>query len=181
MKANLKRSISGTALAAALLWAASPSPARAADGACVGIAASSAQKGGGAYGTVFSATAIIDIDLSVLFTQASGPVLAGDHVAEFKIYTPDHGLYQSMSVPFTSNVRAQGTKREIPGYPMPLPVKVLSPTTIGNARYLRAMARLPVGGTLIVSNGLYGAWTVDAFIDGSPVACSTPVAFTITP
>jgi|PersoiStandDraft_1058852.scaffolds.fasta_scaffold27749_2 hypothetical protein len=180
MNRILRNSISGAVAAAALLWAGA-SPARAADGACVSIAASSAQKGGGAYGTTFSATAIIDIDLSVLFTQASGPTLSGDHVAEFKIYTPDHGLYQSISVPFTSNVQAQGTKREIPGYPMPLPVKVLSPTTIGNARYLRATARLPVGGTLIVSNGLYGAWTVQAFIDGSPVACSTPVAFTITP
>lgn len=180
MKTKLTHSITGTALAAALLWAGA-SPARAADGACVGIAASSTQKGGGAYGTTFSATAIIDVDLSVLFTQASGPALSGDHVAEFKIYTPDSGLYQSMSVPFTSDTRAQGAKREIPGYPMPLPVKVLAPTTVGANHYLRAMARLPVAGTLIVSNGLYGAWTVQAFIDGSPVACSTPVAFTITP
>jgi len=135
----------------------------------------------GAFGSSFSGVAVIDLKLSALFTQSRLAQLAGDHVIEFRVFTPHGHLYQSISVPFSADTKSKGQKRDVTGYPRPIPVEVLSKVTFETRSYWAATVTLPVGGTTITTNSMYGAWTAKAFIDGDGVPCGTDAIFTITP
>jgi len=121
----------------------------------------------------FRATQILDLAIGAQFPRR----LSGDHVMEFKVYTPNGHLYQTLTVPFTGEWRRRsGTQRWVHGYPRPLQEEQMrelrdegersagqdSPTT----RY-EVEARLPVAGTWIMTNSLYGRWRVDAHLDGA--------------
>jgi hypothetical protein len=43
-----------------------------------------------------------------------------------------------------------------------------------------AEVTLPVAGTSIVSNSLYGEWTAEAVVEDEGAACAQPMTFTIT-
>jgi hypothetical protein len=109
----------------------------------------------------FRASKILDIEVGALFPRR----LAGPHVAEFKLYTPTGNLYQTLTVPFTGdpgNPRRPGTRR-VRGYPRPLQVQEMR--LAGGQGYF-VTGRLPVAGTWITTNSLYGGWRVDVHIDG---------------
>jgi len=157
--------------AAALPEVADPRRPPAAE--CVAIAVSSPQVKGRTR-EAYSATHILDLRLAVQMRRR----LAGRHVLELKVYTPRGHLYQTLTAPFAS---ATPRTRWIDGRPSPLAEQ--SPQAVGNGagRLYEVAATLPVGGTAILSNSLYGQWRVLAYLDGSPQACGTGARFEIGP
>lgn len=137
----------------------------------VTLRVSSPQAPATAAPAAFRATEILDVELGAVFRQR----LAGEHVLDLKVYTPKGKLYQVLTVPFTGGAAPRG--RRLAGYARP--VREHSMKTRGPARY-EVSARLPVAGTWIVTNSLYGTWRVDAHLDGrtSPAASQT---FSIAP
>lgn len=166
------------ALAFAIFVFAAPLYAQ--QGGCVGVNFSSDQKGRGKFDSTFSATEIIDVDLSVLFPPGVAAKFAGDHTVEVRIYTPRGHLYQSMAVPFTSDPSNKGKHVSVSGYPQQLETQLLQEVTTSNGKQLRVFVQLPVAGTPIVSNSMYGTWSAQAYVDDAPVACSKPSHFQIT-
>lgn len=134
---------------------------------------------GAAHGRSFSATKIVDIDFQVRFA----PREHGDHLLTVEVFTPRGHLYQQIDVPFNSQLPA-GTKstKTIEGYPRPvvlqrtLEVEETGSKDKKNPRH-QVTARLPVAGTLIMQNSLYGDWTAEAYLDGGD-RCGT-IAFEI--
>lgn len=152
------------------------------NGGCVSVVVGSDQKNRGNFDSIFSATQIIDVDFSVLFTPGAARRFAdGTHVIDFRIFTPKAHLYQSIAIPVTYDSSRNGKPAVVPGYPRAVPTQMLSATTYQNAQHLRAAARLPVAGTQIVTNSLYGTWSAQVFIDGESKPCSSAATFTITP
>ena len=98
---------------------------------------------------VFSASEVLDLKLSTRVRRT----LEGSHVLQIKVFTPRGYPYQTLSVPFTAP--RPGT----PGPPQEL------------------SATLPVAGTAITANSLYGRWTAEPFLDGA--SCGSPKAFTL--
>ena len=165
-------------LSIALLAAAVPALAQ--QGGCVAIAVSSEQKGGGKFDTSFSATRVIDIDFSVVFTPgAAKRFLDGNHLVEFRILTPRGHLYQSMTIPFTADAKRKGAKVKVEGYPDPMAVRTMDDVVFDKGNHVRVSTRMPVAGTPIIWSSLYGTWTAQAFVDGESVPCAKGAAFTI--
>ncbi len=107
----------------------------------------------------FSASSILDLKLEA----ALSPAVKGQHQLEFKVYTPKGHLYQSLSA--TMNARAASADRRDRETPK-----------------RTASATLPVAGTTIVTNSLYGGWRVEAFLDGEREAtCGKALLFVIQP
>ena len=164
----------------ALVVFALAAPLFAQQGGCIGVSFSSDQKNKGKFDTSFSATEIIDVDLSVLFPPGIAAKFAGNHKIEVRIYTPRGHLYQSMTVPFTSDPTRKGNHVTIDGYPQQLETQLLEEVTTSNGKQLRVLARLPVAGTPILTNSMYGTWRAQAYVDDEPVACSKPATFQVT-
>jgi hypothetical protein len=138
----------------------------------MGLTVSSPEAPGAAQPS-FRATSILDVQFDAVFRQR----LSGDHVLEFKVYTPKGKLYQVLTVPFSGRSGATRNQRRVAGYPRALTEREMREK--GLARY-HVSARLPVAGTWIMTNSLYGTWRVDAHVDGA----STPSAtedFTLAP
>lgn len=163
-----------------LAAAASPLAAQSTSHGCVAVTVGSPQKNGGKFDVSFSATQVIDVDFSVVFTPGVAQRYSGDHLVEFRIYGPRGHLYQSMTIPFSADA-ANGRKVQIATYPQPVATKSLAATQYNGAQHMYVAATLPVAGTSIVSNGLYGTWTAQAYVDGDPIACSRAAEFTIAP
>ncbi len=89
---------------------------------------------------------------------------SGEHHLVLKVFTPKNHLYQAISVPFESKVperRGDRTARPRRGHSL--------------------RANLPVAGTSIVNNSLYGTWRVSAYLDGSQEPCGRAQRFVIEP
>jgi len=142
---------------------------------CVAVIVTSPQQpaGEGPRGP-FSAGRILDVDFNtVLRRQVTGP-----HLLELKVYTPRGHLYQTLTVPFTAPRKSRGA-RVVDGYPRPLPEQETRIVNRDGRRNYEVMASLPVGGTAIMSNSLYGSWRVQPNLDGE--ACGPASRFQITP
>ncbi len=124
----------------------------------------------------FSATRVLDLTFTVLFP----PALEGEHVVELRVFTPDAQLYRSMVVPFARAAQA-GAARAVDGYARPVPQQALRQVSRGRGVYAAASATLPVGGTDIVSSGLYGRWRVEAYLDGAQQRCAPATPFNLRP
>ena len=111
-------------------------------------------------GQSFRATEILEVQFDAQFRQRP----TGDHLLEFKVYTPTGKLYQVLPVPFSG--RAGPTQfRQVEGFPRAIQERRLREVEPSK---FRVNARLPVAGTWIVTNSLYGGWRVDAHFDGNP-------------
>lgn len=147
---------------------------------CVGLMVSSPQLPA-ATTQSFSATRAIDLELYVLFTQGDASRFSrNDHVVELHVFTPRGSLYQSFTIPFSNDKRFKGQKVRIPGYPEPVAVQVLEKKAWGKGAYQATKFTLPVAGTPIINNSLYGQWRAEAFVEGDRLACSKPATFMIT-
>jgi hypothetical protein len=124
----------------------------------------------------FSATRVLDLTLTVLFPAR----LPGEHVVELRVLTPDGQLYRSMAVPFARGAQTNAV-RSVLGYARPLPQQALKPVGRGSGLFASVSTTLPVGGTDIVSAGLYGRWQVEAYLDGAEQQCGPPAPFTLAP
>jgi hypothetical protein len=147
---------------------------------CIGMAASSAQIPGG-FASEFAATKILDIDIWVLFTPGSAKRLADDHTVDVRFKTPSGYHYQSIAIPFSADAGKKGKERKLDGYPHPIPTQGLQEVTWKNGKQLGTSVRLPVAGTYVMTNSLYGTWTAEAFVDGEPLPCAQPLTFSIAP
>jgi hypothetical protein len=124
----------------------------------------------------FSAIEISD----VVFEVTAVGEFNGDSVLELKLDTPNGHLFQVLTAPVSSNqMKAAGVSRVV-GFPYPLQVQHLgSGDQAAAATGFAVTLRLPVGGTQILRNSLYGSWELSVFLDGVPAGCSDPVRFTI--
>jgi hypothetical protein len=122
----------------------------------------------------FSASAIIDVRFTVLLR---GPV---DHgVLKLKVFTPQGHLYQTLAVPFVAGPGGAPQARHVDGSSRSVLEQRAVPAA-GGADY-RVEARLPVAGTLIVSEGLFGRWTVEPWLDEASASCLAARPFVINP
>lgn len=122
----------------------------------------------------FSASRILDLNFNTaLRRRATGP-----HLLELKVFTPRGHLYQTLTVPFTAPRKSRGA-RVVDGYPRPLPEQETRIVNRDGRPSYEVMASLPVGGTAIMSNSLYGSWRVQPILDGE--ACGPMTGFRITP
>lgn len=128
----------------------------------------------------FSATQILDVTATAILRLSSRPDFAtGDHVMEFRFKSPDGHLYQSVSVPFTTNAASAGKEQKVNGYPLPVARQAARAVTYQRVNQLGVSATLPVAGTLIIQNSLYGRWTVEATVDGEKSRCSSSASFSL--
>jgi hypothetical protein len=110
-------------------------------------------------GPTFSAAAILDLKLEATMS----PAVKGQHQVEFKVFTPKGHLYQSLTAATASPTSTQGGRQR-------------------TAKKTTASVMLPVAGTTIVTNSLYGQWKVEVFLDGEREgACAKPFSFVIAP
>ena len=105
----------------------------------------------------FSATEVLDLEFQVLVR----PDLLAGRGLELKILTPKGHLYPTLALPAPSDPADAAPQRR--------------------SRYRTVTARLPVAGTTIVNNSLYGAWKAEAFVAGERTACARPRSFVINP
>jgi hypothetical protein len=124
----------------------------------------------------FSATKILDLTFTVLFPAW----IAGDHLVDLRVFTPDGQLYRSLAVPVANRKQANFI-RSVAGYPRPLPLRPFGRVARGRVTYATASATFPVAGTDIVASGLYGRWRVEAYLDGAEQRCSQAARFNLNP
>jgi len=105
----------------------------------------------------FSARDVIDLEFRARVHAARG----SEHRFQLKLYAPQGHLYQVLAAPFSLPGGRAG--REPSGR-----VAVLT-------------QKLPVAGTLITNNSLYGRWRVVPFLDAAPEACGPSRTFVIKP
>lgn len=151
---------------------------RPSSGGCVRIAVTSPQHAPGTRPrrAFFSATRILDLRIAGLMRRPA----AGRHVLHFKVYTPRGHLYQTLTVPFTGPGR-RPRERWVDGFPRPLAEESQRPVRDGGERRYEVSATLPVGGTAILSNSLYGHWRVEAYLDDDLRPCGPAARFEIQP
>lgn len=128
----------------------------------------------------FPATKVTDIEFAIVFSQQVASQFTNVHVVEFRVFTPTGNLYESLSIPITIDARRAGERHRVPSYPDLVPLQVLKRISHGNGNGFFAKVTLPVAGTPIVSNSLYGNWKADALVEEQTSACGTPALFTIS-
>jgi hypothetical protein len=146
----------------------------------------------------FQATKILNLEFGAGFEDR----LSGPHVVEFKIYTPKGKLYQVLTSPFTGTPGgAHREGRRVEGYPRALREQEMreeredqrpgergaegregdenKESDEAKSPY-NVTADLPVAGTWIITNSLYGRWRADAYLDDRPLLSGT-THFSIEP
>jgi hypothetical protein len=131
-----------------------------------------------ARGSAFSARKVEDLRFLVVFVD---PV-EGEHVLELRLKTPRGQLYESMSVPFTTERVERGAERAVAGYPRPLPLHAVRQVQVGEGarQGVSVQASLPVAGTTIMTDSLYGTWEIQLVMDGVPMGCELRSSFLLT-
>jgi len=126
----------------------------------------------------FLATKILDVTILLQFKHDDSKQLAdGDHVAEVRFFGPQGFLYESRIVPLTSDSLKAQSLKALAGYRRPVKRVLTSTSKSGNE--LEAHIPLPVAGTSIVANSMYGTWRAEAYLDGSPKPCADAAQFVI--
>ena len=121
----------------------------------------------------FPATGILDLDFDVDFEEPP----TGDHLLRLRVLTPHGHLYQEMTQPFSADASRRGLSRAVEGFPRPLPVAVIEPA---GAAAGTVTVGWPVAGTAIVHSSLYGAWTVEAYLDDEATPCGPATSFRLS-
>ena len=122
----------------------------------------------------FSAIRMLDLNLTVRFADG----FSGDHLLHLKLYTPKGHHYQTLSVWIASDLGHTKSLRRIEGYPRPEAVRPLNEA--GSLSPPEVTLSVPVGGTPIVTNSIFGMWTAEAYLDDQNEACSSQ-PFVLTP
>jgi len=122
----------------------------------------------------FSAIRMLDLNLTVRFVDGS----AGDHLLRLKLLTPKGHHYQTLSARIASDPKKSGSLRRVEGYPRPLVVRLLK--NAGLPSLPEVTLSVPVGGTPIVANSIYGMWTAEAYLDDHSEVCASQ-PFVLTP
>jgi hypothetical protein len=166
----------------ALLLAPAAVHAQAAGCAAITVSAPGTTQPRNAKVPAFSVSGVVNLDLAVLFKPGSvNRFEAGAHVAEFRVYSPTGALYQSMSVPFTSDSKKKGQPQRLDGYLRPIPTQVLGEAVAPTGKHAMVSLPLAVAGSPITLNSMFGEWRVEALIDGDALTCATPAVFRLEP
>jgi hypothetical protein len=133
---------------------------------------------------VFSATRILDLQLDTVFRRAP----AEPHTLYLKLFTPRGHLYQVLTVPFSTAAQPAGAgapapvqKRWVEGHPQPLEERTAKAVSHQGARAYQVSATLPVAGTSIMTNSLYGEWKAEPYLDQQTTPCGDARSFVINP
>jgi hypothetical protein len=117
----------------------------------------------------FATSQLLDLEFSTELQQAT----YGSHVLHFKVTTPGGFLYQDLAMPFSWRRPGKGPReRQSDGV-----MRAAARARGAGTREVRA--RLPVAGTSITLNTLYGRWSVQAFLDDQSRPCSPSAGFTL--
>jgi len=121
----------------------------------------------------FSATAIVSLNLETLIRRSDGR-----GTLYLKIYNPRGNLYQTLTLPYVA--RASAPHSTEPAAPVPTGREQSAlPVVSGRLVRYRVDARLPVAGTTIMTDALYGQWRVEPWLAGGTAACGPGTAFII--
>lgn len=127
-------------------------------------------------GQVYSATRILDLEFRTLLRRRP----QGPRTLQLKLYTPRGHLYQVLTVPFGVGTAAGGPqKRWVEGHPQPLDEQTAVPVSADGGRRYSVRAVLPVAGTTIMVNSLYGEWKAEPHLDGQSSPCGPAAQFVI--
>jgi hypothetical protein len=132
---------------------------------------------GGQPGDVFEALQFLDLHFDVTLAGE----LEGEHILELAAYTPNGHLYQVLTTPISTAPDRAGLPIRVVGYPDPLPTQHLQAERPGEDLASSATFRLPVAGTAIISNSLYGRWTIRLRLDHQWIICDQPCTFLLEP
>jgi hypothetical protein len=116
---------------------------------------------------LFSAVRILDLEFIVRFAEGS----SGDHLVHLKLLTPKGHHYQTMSVWTSSDSAYRKSLRRIAGYPRPEAVQLIRKNQTTSLPEITLS--LPVGGTQIATNSIYGTWTAEVYIDEQSEVCAS--------
>ena len=122
----------------------------------------------------FSAIRMLDLDLTVRFVDG----FAGDHLLRLKLITPKGHHYQTLSALIASDPVSTKSLRRVEGYPRPLAVRLMQKA--GAPSLPEVTVTVPVGGTPIVANSIFGVWTAEAYLDDQSEVCASQ-SFILTP
>jgi hypothetical protein len=123
-------------------------------GACIAVRVASPKAP--AARQAVSASKVVDLRIETHFARS----LRGARRLELRVFTPQGYLYQTLAVPFDASPPA--ADRQSPRPPL---------RSVG--------VRLPVAGTAITTNSLYGRWRVVPFLDDEAEPCGGERAFVI--
>lgn len=143
---------------------------------CRKVVATSVAEPGGSANRGFSATRTVDLTFSLEFKDKS----AAGHVAHLRVFTPDGYLYRAMAQPIAA-LNAKGAMRSVSGYPQPVREQTLRNVSATGASRYAIDFTFPVGGTDIVSTGLYGTWKVEPYVDDAAAPCAKATSFMLGP
>ncbi len=124
----------------------------------------------------FSASQVEDLQLTVQLLGRVGPY----HVLELEVYTPNGHLYQVLAAPVTTDAARAGELVQLPGYARAMPMQVLRRVRTREGPAWVATLTMPVAGTYIVTNSLYGDWELKPRLDATPMSCERRFLFTLT-
>ena len=107
------------------------------------------------------------------------PVPGDEHTVRVEIETPKGHLFQTLTIPFTSEPSQVGARRAVDGFPRPVEVQLARPSrpAIPAGATSVVVGRLPVAGTPIVHSSLYGRWRARAYLDDEIAPCGRARAF----
>ena len=123
---------------------------------------------------------MLDLDLRVRLAST----VSGEHLLRVEVNTPKGHLYQTLTVPFTTDRSPTKALRAVDGFPRPLAVQQTETVpeegkAQGDKASQSVVARLPVAGTSIVHSSLYGKWTAEAYLDDETESCGRSRVFFI--
>jgi hypothetical protein len=144
--------------------------------ACLNLEVSSAEETGGLAAESFSATRTVDLTFTVKFKKG----FTGEHVLELRVLTPDGNLYRTLTTPIIAGPDGVAKSVTLAGHRRPVAQRQARPLGPDRRGPSAVDVALPVAGTDILSAGLYGAWRVEARLDGGQTACKLGTTFTLT-
>ncbi len=127
-----------------------------------------------AAATVFSASKVLDLVFDIYLKPTAAKVTDG--LVQVEAITPTGHPYQRFDLPLAAP--GKDKQRRLAGYPFPLRAQPPVTASYRALKAVRVVARLPVAGTVIVNNSLYGTWEATASI-GKGKPCR--VSFSIQP
>ncbi len=122
---------------------------------------------------------IMDVENLYVHVIFSGDT-EGEHIVNAKFFTPHGHLYQQIDIPINLSESFSPTStRRVPGYPRPIKVQVAQSyrAAVPNGKSVSIV--LPVAGTNIVDNAMYGFWSVDVDLDFGSRNCAGAVVFEV--
>lgn len=143
---------------------------------CVHVIATSVEAPHTARRQRFSAQKTTDILLNAVFTGR----IKGEHLLSIKLFTPHGYLYRQYDVPVAANSGRAPQDRKVEHYPYPVKEKFPQQNTIDGQRLQVVTIHFPVAGSNIVTNSLYGAWSVEVLMDGESQTCQDQGRFFIS-